>query len=316
MILAADTDIWRFQAHPEVWLLIGGAIALAWYAVRVIGPNAVPPGTPIVTRRNKIAYVAAIGALWVASDWPMHDVSEEYLYSAHMLQHLIISFVVPPLLLVAMPEWLARLVMSSDGRAGVWIRRLSHPVAAGVTFNIVVALTHLTYIVNTSVEVGPFHYAVHTVVFLASMMMWIPVVGPVPELRMGLGGQMVYLFLMSVIPTVPAGFLTFADGALYDAYDHNVRLWGIGISADQQLAGFFMKIIGGMYLWTWIIVRFYQWSNATRGSTDMVLVTDDSGDDDDGETIPTFEDADGETDLTFEDVQAEFEAAGPAPSEA
>lgn len=307
MILAADTDIWRFQAHPEVWLLIAGAVALAFYAVRVIGPHAVPPGTPVVTRRNKIAYVAAIGALWVASDWPMHDVSEEYLYSAHMIQHLIITFVVPPLLLVATPEWLARLVMSSDGGAGVWIRRLSHPVVAGVTFNIVIALTHLTYVVNTSVEVGPFHYAVHTVVFLAAMMMWIPVVGPVPELRMGLAGQMVYLFLMSVLPTVPAGFLTFADGVLYDAYDHDVRLWGIGISADQQLAGFFMKIIGGVYLWTWIIVRFYQWSNATRGSTDLVLVTkDDRPDGDNGD--------DG--DLTFEDVQAEFEAAGPAPSEA
>ena len=99
MILAADTDIWRFQAHPEVWLLIAGAVALAFYAVRVIGPHAVAPGPPIVTRRNKIAYVAAIGALWVASDWPMHDVSEEYLYSAHMIQHLIITFVVPPLLL-------------------------------------------------------------------------------------------------------------------------------------------------------------------------------------------------------------------------
>lgn len=318
MILAADTDIWRFQAHPEVWLLIAGAVALAWYAVRVIGPNAVEPGTPVVTRRNTVAYVAAIGALWVASDWPMHDVSEEYLYSAHMIQHLIISFVVPPLLLVATPEWLARLVMSSDGRAGVWIRRLSHPVAAGVTFNIVIAMTHLTYIVNTSVEVGPFHYAVHTVVFLASLMMWIPVVGPVPELRMGLAGQMVYLFLMSVIPTVPAGFLTFADGVLYDAYDHDVRLWGLDISADQQLAGFFMKIIGGMYLWTWIIVRFYQWSNATRGSTDLILVTDGAGDDPRGPDAAVGErpDVGAPPDLTFEDVQAEFEAAGPAPTEA
>ena len=303
MIFAADTDIWRFQAHPEVWLLIAGAIALAWYAVKVIGPHAVPDGQPIVTRKQSIAYIAGIASLWIASDWPMHDVSEEYLYSAHMLQHLIIAFVVPPLLLAAMPEWLARLIMSPDGRAGVWIRRFAHPVVAGVTFNVVTILTHLTYTVNTSVDVGVFHYGVHFVVFMSALMMWIPVIGPIPELRMGLPGQMTYLFLMSVIPTVPAGFLTFADGALYSSYDHDVRLWGIDISADQQLAGLIMKLVGGSYLWGWIIVRFYQWNLATGGSRDMVLVTSD------GKDIDELDD-----DLTFEDVQAEFDRSGPAPS--
>ncbi|MGI9624548.1 MAG: cytochrome c oxidase assembly protein, partial [Acidimicrobiales bacterium] len=278
----------------------GGAAILAWYAVSVIGPKVVPVGEAVVTRRNKVAYVGAIGALWFASDWPMHDISEEYLYSAHMLQHLIISFIVPPLLLVATPEWLARLFMSPDGRAGQWIRRFAHPVVAGVLFNVVIALTHLPAVVNSSVESGPLHYGVHFVVFTVSMLMWIPVVGPIPELRLSLPGQMVYLFLMSVIPTVPAGFLTFADGALYDVYDHQVRLWGMDITADQQLAGLIMKLVGGMYLWGWIIVRFYQWNEETRGSTELVLV-ETKGDDEDP--------------LTFEDVQAEFDRTDPATTE-
>ena len=64
------------------------------------------------------------------------------------------------------------------------------------------------------------------------------------EFRISLPTQMVYLFLMSVVPTVPAGFLTFAGGALYDAYDHQVRLWGIDITTDQQLAGLVMELVG------------------------------------------------------------------------
>ena len=68
--------------------------------------------------KNKIAYVAGIAVLWIASDWPLHDISEEYLYSAHMIQHLLISMIVPPLLLTAMPEWLARLIISDQGRVG------------------------------------------------------------------------------------------------------------------------------------------------------------------------------------------------------
>jgi putative membrane protein len=302
MILAAETDIWRYQFHPEVWLLVAGAILLGWYAVRVVGPHAVPAGQPVVSRRNVVAYALAVVALWGASDWPLHDISEEYLYSSHMIQHLIIAFVIPPLLLVATPEWLARLIMSPSGSAGVWIRRLSHPVVAGVIFNVVVAVTHLTTIVNTSVDNGMFHYSVHLAVFLSAMLMWTPVVGPIEELRLSLPGQMVYLFLMSVIPTVPAAFLTFADGALYESYDHGVRLWGISVQADQQAAGVVMKLVGGLYLWSWIMFRFFQWHRAELGDRpDLVLV-------------PTRDPGLGD-DLTFEDVQAEFERTGPAPNE-
>ncbi len=314
MLFAAETDVWRYQPHPEVWALVAGAIFLGWYAVRIVGPNAVPAGQPVVTRRNKVAYVAAIVALWAASDWPMHDISEEYLYSVHMVQHLIISMIVPPLLLAATPEWLARLIMSSDGTAGTWIRRLSHPIVAGGLFNLVVILSHMPAVVNTSIDSGVFHYGVHFAVFFTSLMMWIPICGPIHELRLGLPGQMVYLFLMSVIPTVPAGFLTFAEGALYESYDHQVRLWGVDIATDQQMAGLIMKLVGGLYLWAWIVSRMVRYTRESHSSRELTLVERTSpakptGGADPGE-IGTLDD-----ELTFEAVQAEFERADPAPPE-
>ena len=270
MTLAASSDIWRFQFHPEVWIIIFGGFLLAFYAVKIVGPNAVQADEPIYTRTNSIAFIAAMFSLWFASDWPMHDISEEYLYSAHMLQHLIISLIVPPLLLLAFPNWLARLLISPTGKTGKLISQLTRPVVAGFVYNFVIIVTHLPFTVNYSIENGPFHYFVHLIVFFASLWMWIPVMSPLPELRKSLPAQMVYLFLMSVIPTVPAGFLTFAGGALYDAYDHSVRLWGIDITTDQQLAGLVMKLIGGIYLWVWIGSRFFQWSR--KNSPEMVLV--------------------------------------------
>ena len=54
--------------------------------------------------------------LWVASDWPIHDIGENYLYSVHMLQHMMLSYFLPPLALLATPEWLLR-VLVGDGRA-------------------------------------------------------------------------------------------------------------------------------------------------------------------------------------------------------
>ncbi|MCY3635227.1 MAG: cytochrome c oxidase assembly protein [bacterium] len=274
MAFAADTDIWRYQPHAEVWIILLAAIAMAWYAARIIAPKAAPVGESPFARHHKLAFVGAMVLLWVASDWPMHDISEEYLYSVHMIQHLLITLVVPPLLWAAIPEWLARLALSGDGSVGVWVRRLARPVAAGLLFNFMVAVSHIPWVVNTSVESGALHYFVHLLLFASAMAMWLPVCGPIPELHMREPGKMVYLFLMSVVPTVPGGFLTFAQGAVYSAYDHDVRLWGIGLQADQQAAGLIMKLVGGMYLWTWIGVLFFRWAGAQqRANTHMRVVT-------------------------------------------
>ena len=59
--------------------------------------------------------------LCAASDWPLHDISEEYLYSAHMLQHMMLTYFLPPLVLLATPEWLLRVLDRQRPRAtGCW----------------------------------------------------------------------------------------------------------------------------------------------------------------------------------------------------
>ena len=90
---------WRFQAHPEIWLLVSFLIAAYVYVVRVLGPQAAPAGQ-VVSRRNVVAFAAAMVMLWTASDWPLHDLAEEYLYSMHMLQHMMLSYFLPPLALL------------------------------------------------------------------------------------------------------------------------------------------------------------------------------------------------------------------------
>ena len=89
---------------------------------------------------------------------------------------------------------------------------------------------------------------------------WMPVCGPIPEWRQSLPAQMVYLFLMSVVPTVPGAWLTFADGAVYKVYDIPQRMWGISVTQDQQAAGLIMKLGGGAYLWTLITMLFFRWA--------------------------------------------------------
>jgi putative membrane protein len=70
---------------------------------------------------------------------------------------------------------------------------------------------------------------------------------------------MLYLFLQSIVPTVPASFLTFGSQPLYSFYVSAPRIWGVSVLTDQTVSGLIMKILGGLILWTVIAVIFFRW---------------------------------------------------------
>ena len=248
---------WRFQAHPEIWLLIVFFIVAYTYAVRVIGPQAGVPKDQILSRKNLMAFIGGIGLVWFSTDWPMHDISEEYLYSVHMFQHMVLAYFVPPLVLLAIPEWLFRAVIG-EGKAYRFVRFLSKPIIAGLLFNVVVMITHIPGLVNRSAESSPLHYAMHILVVTTALCMWSPICSPAKEFHIGYAGKTIYLFLMSVVPTVPAAWLTFAEDSVYKHYDIPIRVWGLSTETDQQLAGAVMKTGGSLFLWAIVIFIFFK----------------------------------------------------------
>jgi putative membrane protein len=291
--MTTSADFWRWVPHPEVWLLVGGLIGLYVYAARVIGPKAVPGGVAPVTAGQKRWFALGILLLWLAADWPVHDIGEQYLYLVHMAQHTVLTLVIPPVLLMATPEWLARLVLG-QGQANRWLHSLARPIPAAVAFNALALLTHWQVVVNTASTNGLFHYGMHTAIVTSAFLLWIPVCGPLPELRISMPAQMLYLFVTSIVPTVPGAWLVFAEGAVYSAYDIPDRLFGISVTTDQQVAGAIMKLGAGTYLWVVIAVIFFTWASrhADHVSRPRRL-------------------AEGEV-LTWEQVRREFEEH-PAP---
>lgn len=297
-----------FAAHLEVVLLVLGLVAAYGYAVRRIGPQVVAEGPP-VTRGQVAWFTAGIVTLYVSSAWPMHDVAERYLYSVHMVQHTLLALVIPAMFLRATPEWLGRLILGAPGdRAYDAVRWLARPVAAAIVFNAVQLVTHWPELVNASVSNGLLHYGLHTLAVLTALVMWIPVCGPFPEMRISLPAQMVYLFTMSIAPTVPAGWLTFAEGAVYSSYDVPERLFGVSVTHDQQWAGLVMKLGAGMFLWGLIAVLFFRWAARDMAPGPRPREMPDGGAAAETQTP-------GDAPLTYEQVTRAFDRVDVPPTE-
>jgi putative membrane protein len=292
-----------WQAHVEVWVLLAGIVAVGWYVTRVLEPKAVAAGYPPVTRRQRLWFVAAMGSLWLASDWPVHDVAEAYLYSIHMLQHLLISMLIPAMFLLAMPSWLFDLLLPAGGGGRRLLAATSRPLVAGLVFNALTVSLHWSTIVQLSFDSGPFHFVAHLLVFTAGMLMWMPVIGPEQGWRLPPVGQCIYLFMMSVVPTVPGGWLVFAEGVVYRHYDTIDRLWGIDVLSDQQAAGVVMKLVGGFFLWGVIVTIFFRWAGAEMQRDEEARRARQAAQRSPEPSV-----------LTFEQVAERF-AQAPAPSE-
>ncbi len=302
-----------WQAHPEVWFLVASALALGWFASRVVQPKAVAAGYPPITRGQKTWFFVGVAGIWLASDWPIHDVAEDYLYFVHMFQHLLLSMLLPAAFVLATPRWLLELVIDPDGRVWRWFKKLSKPIVAGVIFNALTLLLHWSAAVQWSADSGPFHFGFHLLIFSSGILMWQPVIGPITEWRLSPLAQCVYLFAMSIVPTVPGGWLIFAEGVVYRHYDTAERLFGIDVLADQQAAGVVMKLVGGFVLWAIIIGIFFRWarSEEDRDRQERVDRHRPADDQIDSAVDPVI---DTEPTLTFESVREAFDKA-PAPTE-
>ncbi len=248
-----------FTPHADV-ILVVGLMAVGYITALVrLGPELATPGEPVSTPFQTTCFTLGLLAIFLASEWPIHDVAEGYLYSIHMVQHLTYTMVAAPLLLLGTPAWLARYVLRPRWLFRT-VRALSRFVPAIVTFNVVIVLTHWPAFVDLTLRNGFAHFLAHTLLLLSAFVIWMPILSPLPEIpRLRPIARMVFLFLQTIVPTVPASFLTFGSHPLYRRYESLPKLWGLSALDDQLIAGLIMKIGAGLLLSVLIAVIFFRW---------------------------------------------------------
>jgi putative membrane protein len=260
----ADVAFPAWAPHPEVWLLIGAIGAGYALAIKQLGPRLAPKGSAVVTRFQIAAFSAGLLAMWVASEWPIHDLGERYFYWVHMVQHTTYAIIAAPLFLMGTPAWLARWLLSPRWLLRA-VRYMSRLIPATIIFNFVIIVTHVPVVVDATLRNGLLHFGVHALIMVSSLIVWMPVLSPLPEVpRLQPLARMIFLFLQTVVPTVPASFLTFGEHPLYKFYETVPRLWGISALDDMRFAGLIMKILVGFSLWITITIIFFRWNSAEQ----------------------------------------------------
>jgi putative membrane protein len=260
--MLADVAFPAWAPHPDVWLLVGAIAAGYAVALKRLGPRLAPTGSAVVTRFQIATFSGGLLALWVASDWPIHDLGERYFFWVHMVQHTTYAIIAAPLLLMGTPTWLARWLLSPRWLLHT-VRSLTRLIPATIIFNLVIIITHVPVVVNASLHHALLHFGLHALIVVSSLIVWMPLLSPLPEVpRLQPIARMLFLFLQSVVPTVPASFLTFGDRPLYKFYETVPRLWGLSALDDMRFAGLIMKVLVGFSLWITITVIFFRWNAA------------------------------------------------------
>ena len=241
--------------------VIAGLIALQVVYVLCITYRDRFVGSAPVPRSKQIAFTSGVLVLFLALATPLDTLADEYLFTAHMVQHLMLTLVAAPLLLVGTPGWLFREVLAATHLTG-FVRWARHPLVAFFSFNVVFALAHIPAFYELTLASPPLHSAEHIVFLLTAMLMWMPVVSPVPDIAAPYPplGQVLYLFLQTVPASLVGALLSATATPFYPTYVLAPRVTGLSPIEDQQLGGLIMWVGSGVYFLLATGVVFFAWA--------------------------------------------------------
>lgn len=250
--------------HPSAVAGLGGLLAA--YLVRAAVVRRRPGAVAAPRPGEALAFGGGVLLLAGAVLGPLAEWAEHGALSAHMLQHLMLTLAVPPLLLAGSPPALlapaARLrVVGSVGHA------LTRPAVALTLASAILVLWHRPAFFEAALRREPLHALEHVTLLAGSLLAWWPVAGRLPAWpRPAPPAQLLYLFLCTIPMTVVAAPITLAEELLYPFYATTGAGWLLAPRADQELAGVLMWVGGTIgYLIAGTVV-FFRWALAEEDS--------------------------------------------------
>ncbi len=254
-----------FSPHEGSWwslepIITLGVLLLTGLYLYAVGPlRARYQLADHVDRSQVVCFLLAMLTIFVSLQGPLHELSDYYSLTAHMIQHLLVTLIMTPLLLKGIPDWLIAPVLRVRGVLPV-ARLLTNPFVAFALFNAIFALWHVPAFYQAALGRPAVHGVEHVLFMGTAVLTWWPVYSPssqLPPLSDPL--QMLYLFAQSLIPTVLGALIVFAKFVMYPFYAAAPRVVPLSPIDDQQVAGLIMWLGGGSFVLLVLTLRFFRW---------------------------------------------------------
>jgi cytochrome c oxidase assembly factor CtaG len=264
--LVAPSAVWgAWTFDPLVVAGLGAAAVLygrGWAKLRGSGRLHVHP-------RQAASFFAGLALLAAALVSPV-DALADTLLSVHMVQHLILLMVAPPLLVYGRPGLVLFLGLPASTRGGLGAiaarRRLRQ--AGRVVLNPLVVLVvtiaalwgwHLPGPYQAAITHPAVHALEHVTFLVSALAFWALVIDPAPRRRLGYGPAILLVFVTMLAGAALGALITFSSTVLYPIYGAGAHLWGTTPLADQQVAGAVMWIPPGAVLFLTVIFLALRW---------------------------------------------------------
>jgi len=243
---------WSFPPWVTSLNLLSALLYLrGWYSLHRTLPGRFTPG-------RLASFIAGIATLQIALASPI-DAFDPFLLTNHMLQHMLLMMIVPPLILLGdpvmpllhgAPRWFARRVAGPILRWRPIVllgRLLTHPPVALLLVSVAMVGWHLSAPYELALRSPGWHEAEHATFLITSVLFWWPVVQPWPSrARWNSWMLPIYLLLADFVNSAVCAFLVFSDRVYYPSYLHVPRLAGLSAQNDQVAAGMTMWVIGSI----------------------------------------------------------------------
>jgi cytochrome c oxidase assembly factor CtaG len=266
--MSANGSIWAVHLHPFCWALV--LLLGLLYAFAVSRPAF------RATRAEVVRFAAGLLVLLVAGSYPLADVAVHWSLTALVLQRLVLTLAVPPLLLTGTPRTLLA-ALTRAAPVDAVVRVASRPPVAVVVVTVVFVATLSTAAVEAQASSVVVRGFLDVVLVLAGVVLWAPVLNRLPGgPRLSPLGRAAYLVVQSIVPSFLAVVWILARHPLYPAFDHGPTVAGLAPLTDQQLAGFVAKFGTIAVLWTvaYVFVRQTDPKSARDVDTDPLTWTD------------------------------------------
>jgi putative membrane protein len=246
--------------HFEPTVVVGVAVAAFLYFRWIQQHRLNNPSEEFVSTGQQVTFVFGLLTFIVALISPI-DAWATYLLSIHMTQHILLTVVGPPLVLLGLPRAMVVSMANLGTPWTVW-RFLTRPLVAFFLFNAVFSFMHLPVLYNLILVNQPVHITAHVLLMGTALLSWWPVLAPGREFgEISPAMKILYLVAHTVPGQVVGAIITLSAAPIYSEYAlAPQRLWGLSLQNDQEIGGLLMWVgIGSFYVLV-AGLAFFKWA--------------------------------------------------------